>query len=233
MNPNTPNPSRARRLPGVFALMALVCLGVVAVLGSCNIVGPVGYFVMGPPDVEAQFPLDPKRPTVVFIDDGVNRSVMPTRASRRRIGMTADDYLLNQGKFERVIASQDLLAMVEREKYSKTSSVVEVGEGINAEILIHVAMDSFTIVQSGDNFTPTASCRVRVVDIKEKKQLWPEKLDDWHPLAVNAPPHRGELPAGPGGRAKLQDELAQRVGRDIAFLFFKHEMDQSPGGIDH
>ncbi len=71
-------------------------LGVLAVLErpaltGCNILGPAILLVEGPPKVQAQFTLEKKRPTVVFVDD--RASVLPRRALRQQIAAMCQNAL--------------------------------------------------------------------------------------------------------------------------------------------
>ena len=146
-------------------MLAVAAVGVVLLpLAACNIVAPIGYLVHGPEKIPAAYELDPKRSTVVFIDDS-RASVLPSRAVRRKIGEAAESVLLNDADIEKVISSQDVMAVADREKYSKQMGIVELGEAVGADVIVYVTMETFEIVQEEANFTPKASARIRVVDV--------------------------------------------------------------------
>jgi hypothetical protein len=217
----------------VIRVLAAAALGAgMLPLGACNIVAPIGYLVHGPEKVPAAFDLDPKKSTVVFIDDS-RASVLPSRAARRKIGETAESVLLNDADIEKVIASQDVMAVADREKYSKQMGIVELGEAVGADVIIYVTMETFEIVQEEANFTPKATGRIRVVDVKEKKQIFPGELAKTHLLEVTAPPRTSALPSNTSERAKVQLELAERFGRALGNVFVRHEKRPQTGRLDH
>lgn len=212
-------------------LIGALFTGAALLLGSCNIVAPIGYIVHGPEKIPAQYKLDTKKVTVVFIDD--NASVLPSRAVRRKIGESAENILLNQAKIERMIASQDVMAVVDREKYSKQMTLVELGEAVGADVVIVATMLSYSLTQDNENYTPIASASVRVVDVKEKKQLWPAQLEQSHILEVKSPPRTAAGPMSLAERNKLQLTFAERIGREIGYLFVAHTATPETGLLDH
>jgi hypothetical protein len=219
-------PSRNRTV-AALALAAGALL-----MGSCNIVAPIGYLVHGPEKVPAVYELDPKKTTVVFIDD-TRASVLPSRTVRTKIGEAAETVLLNDADVERMIASKDVMAVADREKYSRQMGIVELGEAVKADIIIYVTMDSFTLVQENENFKPVAACRLRVVDVKEKKQIFPEEIAKAHPVLIEAPYRTGNPPTSANDRNKVYLEFADRVGTGIGNVFVKHEKRPQTGRLDH
>lgn len=216
----------------ITRLVAALSLGVGALLmGSCNIVAPIGYLVHGPEKIEAVYDLDPTKTTVVFIDD-TRSSVLPSRSVRTKIGEAAEAVLLNDAKIARMIASKDVMAVADREKYSRQMGIVELGEAVKADVIIYVTMDSFALVQETENYRPISACRIRVVDVKEKKQIFPQEVAKAHPLVVEAPYRTGNLPAN-NERNRLYLEFADRVGRAIGNVFVKHEKKPDNGRLDH
>lgn len=213
-------------------LAAAIALGAGALLmGSCNIVAPIGYLVHGPEKIEAVYDLDPAKTTVVFIDD-TRSSVLPSRTVRSKIGEAAEAVLLNDAKIARMIASKDVMAVADREKYSRQMGIVELGEAVQADVIIYVTMDSFALVQETENYRPISACRIRVVDVKEKKQIFPQEVAKAHSLVVEAPYRTGNLPAN-NERSRLYLEFADRVGKAIGNVFVKHEKKPDNGRLDH
>lgn len=227
--PVKPHATTRPRACSVLAALALA--GVTLPLASCNIVGPAGYFIAGPEKIPAAYELDRTKTTVVFIDD-TRGSVLPTKSIKRRIGEAAENILLNEAKIERMIASQDLIAIADREKFSKEFGIVELGEAVNADVVVYVAMESFAVMQDQENYTPTASARVRVIDVRSKTQLWPEKLDEAYNLSVVAPSRAGAPPRNTSERTQVQTEFAERVGRSIAWIFVEHHKNPQGGRLD-
>ena len=67
-------PARAHARLAVLALLALV-----PALPSCNIVGPAFLLVHGPEKIKKLHTLDPRRPTVIFVDE--NNRIKPPPAA--------------------------------------------------------------------------------------------------------------------------------------------------------
>jgi hypothetical protein len=221
-----------RKTPPTRLLAAAVLAGAALMLGSCNIVAPIGYVIHGPEKIPAQYTLDPKKVTVVFIDDSAG-SVLPSRAVRRKIGESAENTLLNEAKIEKMIASQDVMTVVDREKYSKQMTLVELGEAVGADVVIVATMLSYSLTQDNENYTPIASASVRVVDIKEKQQIWPVQLERSHVMEVKSPPRAAGGPISTADRNKLQLAFAERIGREVGYLFVAHTPVPEAGLLDH
>jgi hypothetical protein len=213
-------------------LAGLALLGAGAVLGSCNIVAPIGYIVHGPEKIPEEYVLDTKRVTAVFIDD-TRASVLPSRAVRSKIGETAENMLLNEAKIEKMISSKDVMGVADREKYSKQMGIAEIGEAVGADVIVYVTMQSFDMLVDGEYFTPTATASIRVVDVKEKKQLFPAELEKSRIIKVETPPRSAAMPKSTSERTRAQLVFAERVGREIAHVFIAHTRVPEEGLLDH
>jgi hypothetical protein len=225
-------PGRTLRRTGRWIAGAAAAALAVA-LGSCNIVGGAALVIMGPEKVQKLYDLDRTRPTVVFVDDRASR--LPNRTVRRQIGMTAEQVLAAEGKIKTMISSQDMLALTERERYGTPLGIAEMGEAVGAEVVVYVTMDSFTLTADGENYVPEATGRVKVIDVKTKRRLWPPEdgsLEEWHPLTITAPQKQGSPPRSTSERIGAQQSLAERFGKGVAYLFIKHEKRVGDGRID-
>jgi hypothetical protein len=198
---------------------------------GCNIAGPAAFLISGPEKVPKVFDLDTSKRTLVFIDDRASR--LPNRAVRREIADAAQQALLDEVHITTVISSQDAIAVTDRDRYSKPMGIVELGEAVNAEIVIFVSMDSFSLTPDGQAFNPAASARVKVMDIAQKKRVFPTGEDEWYPLQVTAPPKNIPLPTSTGQRAAENRILAERFGLNIAYMFLDHEPRPFTGRLDH
>ncbi len=214
----------------VWPGLAVLAVGALLTAPACNIVAPVGYLLTGAEKVPRMYDLDRNRPTVVLVDDRVGR--VPSRAARRQIGMSATDLLLTEGKMTQVIESQAALEVVERERFGKPMGIAEVGDAVGAEIVIYAQVDSFAL-EDGKTFAPSSAVRVKVVDAKAKTRLWPTGgVDDWYRLEVRLPTRQGSPPRSLGDRTKAEQDLAERVGRSIAYLFIRHEANPIDGKVN-
>lgn len=210
---------------------SMCMLGLVALApAGCNIAGPASFLVLGPEKVPKVFDLDAEKRTVVFIDDRVPYT---NRTVRREIGRAADRALLDEAHIRTVISSQDALAMAERDRYSKPMSIAELGEAVNAEIVIFIVVDGFSLSPDGEAFKPAASARVKVMDVAQKKRVFPTGVDEWYGLEVTAPPRNAAPPRSTGERAAEQRVFAERFGRSIAYMFVDHEPRPFDGRLDH
>lgn len=211
----------------VAAAAAIAGLGCIT---GCNIVGGAAYLIHGPEKTPRLYALDPLKKTVVFVDDTV--PVVKSRMQRVKIATTAEQVLLGEGKMEHVIGSQDLLAIVERERFSKPMGIVEMGEAVGAEVVVYAQMLTFNLTADQQSFTPSAQARVKVMDVTGKKRLWPEGVQEWYVLDVTAKERQGGPPTTLSERDAEFLALAQRVGTSIAHLFIEHEARSMDGRID-
>lgn len=222
--------SAARSVVVCRLLLVVVLLTGLASMSGCNLLGGAAYILNGPEKIPSMHTLDPTRKTVVFVDDTV--PVVKSRMQRVKIAMTAEQVLLNEGKIEHVIASQDLLAIVERERFSKPMTIIEMGEAVGAEVVIYAQMLRFDLTMDQQSFTPCAQVRVKVMDVKNKKRLWPEGVQEWYPLDVTAKERQGGPPTTLSERDAEFLALAERVGTSIANIFIEHESHSMDGRID-
>lgn len=225
------NSSRQTRLRAcACALICILGLAGGMVLPGCNIVGGAAYLIHGPEKVPKQFSLDPLKKAVVFVDD--TAPVVKSRMQRMRIASTAEQALLKEGKMEHIIASADLQSIVDRERFSKPLGIDEVGEAVGAEVVIYAQMLSFNLTPDEQSFIPSAQVRVKVVDAKEKKRVWPQGLQEWYVLDVSPREKQGPPPTTLSERDAAYLQLAERVGRSIAYLFIEHEAKTVNGKLD-
>jgi hypothetical protein len=213
-----------RRVIAALAFLALAPAG-------CNIAGPASFLVMGPEKVSKVFELNSEKRTVVFVDNRASK--LPNRAVHREVSETAERVLLDEGHLKTVISSQDAVAVADRDRYSKPIGIVELGEAVNAEIVIFVAVDGFSLTPDGEAFKPQASARIKVMDVAQKKRIFPTGADEWYGLEVNAPPKNIAVPKSTGERANENRLLAERFGRAIAYVFIDHEPREFTGRLDH
>lgn len=211
--------------------MALAVL-VVAMLSlpACNIVGGAAYLIAGPEKVPKLYDLDRTKKTVIFIDD--RRPVVNSRVNRVRIGTTAERRLLDNAKIERIISSQDVLAIAEREKGSKLLGMAELGEAVGADVIICAQMESFSLTQDGQTYQPAAAAKVKVIDVTTKKRLFPGESQEWYLLSVAAPTKQGSPPASVSEVDAAFTSLAERFGTALANVFIQHEARTQDGRID-
>jgi hypothetical protein len=211
-------------------LLAGMALTSLACASGCNIIAGATYVLHGPPKTPRMYTLDPTKKTVIFVDDTV--PVVKSRMQRVKIATTAEQLLLGEGKMEHMIASQDLLAIAERERFSKPMGIVEMGEAVGAEVVIYAQMLDFSLSSDNVSFKPTAHARIKVMDVTNKKRLWPEGIQEWYTLDVTAKDRQDAPPPTLSERDVEFTALAKRVGTSLAYLFIEHVEQTQDGRID-
>lgn len=208
---------RRGRLAGVLGAGVLLALS-----AGCNIVGPMGFLVAGEEKTPALFDLPADRSVVVFIDDRSSR--LPTRTARVRVAQAAEAALL-EGKAapkSDIISSEAIDTLLASERATKQPGIIEVGAAVGAQIVVYATVDSFTLAPDGNQFAPTTTARVKVVDVREKTRLWPKSPQEWHTVTVTMTVSSPAIPSKQGDRAAAEQELADRLGRAVGNLFVKH-----------
>lgn len=200
-----------------FALAALCCIA------GCNIVAPVAYVVGGRGNVPARLELDPERVHVFVIDDiGSN---MPRRSYRRLIGESAEQFLIQRGKFpaEMLIPSNAALRITTTETWNSRLSLTEIGRQLGADVVIYLDVSGWTLSRDGGGISPAAQGRVKVIDAQNDQRLWP--LDaQAYPLVVQLPRRSGQIPSQRAARQQIEEDLARNIGLHLAKIFYKHEI---------
>ena len=215
---------RVRKRALLIAALAVVC----SMLGSCNILGPAAYLAMGQPKRPALYVLE-NRPTVVFIDDRNNAIPINSSRTRATIADKISQDLLTQGLVTEVIRPRDAMAMVRSQDREGTLlSMGAIGEAVGAEQIIFVVMLRFR--GSPDNITPQpwAECNVKVIDVMNRTRLFPppDAEIEWQHVEVVSPPVSPDLYRSNQGRREIEQMLAQRLGRQVARMFYEHIPDE-------
>ncbi|MEL7472096.1 MAG: hypothetical protein AAGK04_02175 [Planctomycetota bacterium] len=205
----------------------IIALASIAVAGlaSCNIVGPAAYFIHGPGNVDAEHKLDPNRSTVLFIDDRGSR--IPRRQLRFTIAEEAERNLLDKRRVVDLIDSQAAFAVASNDRHTKPLSIAEIGQAVEAEVVIYATVDTFEVAPTGQELQPIANLRVKVIDAATGERVWPEDRAGYQ-LPVVMPQQPGAFMASDAGAlAKAQRELAVWTGRSLAELFYDVEVTSS------
>jgi hypothetical protein len=189
-------------------------------LVGCNIAAPVFYFIHGPEKTPKMYDLDPKRTTVVFVDDRSNR--VPRRASRLIMAEEAEKVLLSEKAVKDLVSTQSAMAAVGRDAKGQPTPISEIGRAVKAEVVIYATIDEFHLTTDGQTFAPGATFRVRVIDAVHDKRLWPDRPEG-QVVKVSLRVQAGELPTSTAGRYAAEDELARQAGTELAWLFVAHE----------
>lgn len=211
------------RLGAVIASLSLA----LGVLGGCNILG-AGYFILkGPPTVPAQYELPEGKSVVIFVDDRGNR--LGRSDLRLSIAEAAEQALLTRRRAPDVIDGRAAIMAARGERFGEPMSMVEIGEAVEADLVVWVGVDQFTLSPDGTSFIPAATVRVRVIDVASGERLWPTGEDSrtGYRLSLSMPQQQGTTPSNRSEMLMAQDQLAAWTGLGVGQLFFKHEVSDS------
>ena len=209
------------------AIAIVVMCAAVLLVAGCNYLLPANYIIEGPPKAPAAFELPSKR-TVVIVDDKINR--MPRVALRVGIGDSVGTHLLENNVVPETITTRDAVALIRRmDTASKPVSIQRICESLGAEQVVYVEIDDFNLSGGREEGGPEAVALVKVLDITNGSRLWPtagseavqSSLQDINPSLI----------ATSAGRREVEDKLAEKLGEDIAKLFYAHERRELGGRL--
>lgn len=202
--------------------MVAVVLPLFAVLGSCNIVAPIAYAIEGPGTIDAEFVLKPVR-TAILVDDRQN--ILPRMALRVDIGEAIADRLLSEKTVPEIVNTRDVIAYVRsNERDGKRLTMGQVATGVKADQLIYVEISEFSLIDGEGSPRPTSAAFVRVLDIESRVRVFPS-MEEEDGREVRA--QLREIPTDalrtPSTRRAVEDQLADRLGRQISRVFYEHD----------
>lgn len=217
------DPTQPRPQCFLFPILCAVLIGSFGALSGCNYIGPMGYLIGGNGTVKAAYQLDKTRSHVVFVDDREN--LLSNRPLRRTIAQCAERTLLDDNAVEKsdIISSEAVEAVTAADKWGRPMGISQVGQAVNADVVIYATIDQFTISSDGVSLSPQAVLRVKVVDAKTRERLFPTTENDWHTVQTVVPRRDGMTPKTASEVALEERRLAERVGRDLAYVFIDHE----------
>ncbi|MBX9736535.1 MAG: hypothetical protein K2X32_06375 [Phycisphaerales bacterium] len=218
--PNNP----FRTLP---LLLTIGALAVLPINAGCNIIGPAAILIAGPEKVPAAFTLDPKRTTVVFIDDP--SSQLPGREARLAMGKRAEEELLSRKLVEDMIQSREVIAITRGEKRAELTTVASVGKALRADIVIYALVRQFTISSDGAQFIPEAVLDVKIVESSTGKRLFPPEGEEpgSYRVTMKEPLIQSGVPTSRSQRTIAEVGAAERAGLALARVFFDWERDST------
>lgn len=213
-------------------IRAFILILLTLALAGCNIVGPAVYFAVGPDKIKAVHTLEKDRTTVIFLDDRTNR--IPSRATREVVGQTAEEILLQEGVVKDMVQSRRVQSVIARERFGKPMGIAEVGQALEAQVVIYAWVDEFTLSTDGQSLLPSATVRVKVIDAVSRERLFPAADDPtgWYVLRVSPPPQQGSLGTTLAERTKAEQDLARWVGRALAGMFFDRSPELQPRRLE-
>lgn len=177
--------------------------------------------VMAPPDkIKPLYKLPPDKKILVFVDDirhPLNYESVKDDLSQR-IGR-----LLMQHKMAKdVIPPDKLLDLASASADFNQMPTPDVGRKLDADLVLYVEIDHFSLRESPDNplWMGKFAVRVKIVDSKIGR-IWPEDRPNGYPVPPVETPATANFNESYGAilAAKLAQDMAQRV----VDLFREHE----------
>ena len=201
----------------IFTLVSIVvsyCL-----LSSCNIASVVSYIASPDPSKEATFSL-PNVRTVVFVDD--RKNVMHPTRLRRVVADRITKDLLEKEILTTMVSPRDILRVSSAsDRYGEPVPMDQLAKSVDASVLIYVEIISFSLTNDGQTVKPLASCAIKVIDVQQKKRLFPIE-ETAYPVRAMVTDIAPSRLSGSGEVRKLAEELAENLGDAVAKLFYEH-----------
>ena len=190
-------------------------------ISGCNIVGPIGVLLSPPPKVPKVYELPKAAIGVIFVDDRDNK--LPRRMLKQTIGAEATVRLLSAQVMANLVDPKAAQTVAGQEKPGEPMNVTNIGRGAKADVVIWVAVDSFTLSPDGQTYSPGATLRIKVIDAAGDVKLWPEEKGGYK-LSVVPAAKSAAIPRSIGEVQKAEQVLAELVGAAVAELFYDEKV---------
>jgi len=210
--------------------IAVSLLLATAAAAGCNLVAGAFLIAHGPEKTPSLFTLPKQASAVIAIDD--RGSVIPQRSLRDTIGKSAEEEILQQNLVREMVAARLATAVMSRERYGQPMSIADIGKAVNADIVIYVTIDQFSLSKDGTTLSPVANGRVKIIDSQSGHRLGPPEGggDEYYPLIVDLPPQGGVNTTA--SQQQRMQELARVTGSYLARMFYDAEKLSAPTQLE-
>jgi hypothetical protein len=204
------------RIPRFLGVLALVSL---TALSGCTAIAYIAAQFAPPQKVKAITELPKNKTLLVYIESEYPLSYEPIK------GMLTD--VLNKELLDKKIAgavvSRDRLLEVVANITDPTVSKQEIGRKLHADLVLCVAIESFSVRESEDSPLWQGKMKVslKVIDVGNVKKLWPLDQPEYPVPLVELPVDENFSPTYGNIVAKA---LAIKTADRIAKLFYEHEV---------
>ena len=209
-----------RRTSINLLLLLLLVMG----LGGC---GPLAAWTaaqFAPPEkVPATYDPPAQKTFLVLVDD--YHQVLQYEPLKADLTAELNRQLREHRIARGVVEHDELLNLMETTPRFDDLSTAEVGRELQADIVLYVLIDRFSLKESPANplWQGKLGASVRLVDVREGR-LWPtDRLGGYPVPTVQLPPTSSDSPTA---EAVLSRALARRMADRIAKLFYRHEVPQ-------
>lgn len=204
-------------------LLGVACVVVLA-LSACNFVKPISYILEGPGTIDAEFELRDTT-TVVFVDD--RKSSFPRSALRAIVAETIAKNLVSEGVIpaSKMINARQTIALARSlESASKRITIEKIGLEAGAEQVVYVELNGFALTLDGFTPRPTSVCEVKVIDIAANARVYPNPTSNkGREVIAQIREVSPDSFSSFARRRKVEDELAEKTGVEVAKLFHEHD----------
>lgn len=213
-----------------IALACVLAASLLPIVG-CEAVSMVALMATGGDKVKPVFIL-PDRPTAIIVDDRQNRLGNPVLAGV--VGSNVAYHLKKNGAITaRIVPEKQVAALAAKlgEQYA-TTPIDQVGRLLGARQVIYLDIEQADLLAAPGAYRPTARVELKVIDAVSGTRLYPP------PPPIDEPgvPSRGrsvgvQMPyqtvgtPSRGANAMLARELAERIGLEVARLFYEYRPD--------
>jgi hypothetical protein len=218
------NPARHR---GLRTVAAALLLGALLSLAGCQAPGFVVANILPLDKIPAVYKLA-DQPTVVVVDDP-NR-LMPS----------SQEISLVSGRIQQDLAEKKVVARfipptaVEELRLSNadfnTWPIDRIGQKLGAAQVVYVLIDGFTLSTDPNVFRPTVSAHVKVIDVSTGRRMYPPQDPSGHGV-LSRMYYKNADAATRGDAQILARKLADRLGEDVALLFYEHNPREIGSGF--
>jgi len=208
---------------------SVVLLGLVTLLGGCEIPGVFLHLVTGDPPIHAQYEPPKDSPILVLVEN--YRSPDDMRLDSDQIAHQVGEEMKKEGKLDAASTEKiEELREEDADKY-RAMNIAAVGKATDAKVVVYVDLIESEVSKdaSAGSVHALATARVKVVDVKTGNTLWPS--DSTHGREVS---QTMEYDQTDGQRAvAMHTEMLTRLSSKIAKLFYTwkaEDQDQENAG---
>lgn len=210
-------------------MMMTILLAAVALAAGCQAPAYVLSNVLPRPKIPAVFE-PPDQPTVVLVDDP--HHLLPNVQLVSLIAGRAGDDLKENDVISQVVPHTLVADLRAREADFGRWPIDRVGKNVGAKQVIYVLIEGYDMLETDTSaiYRPTAAVRVKIIDVATGRRLFPQSDSLGYPVTVQKY-YRDAHDVGVGDNAIMARQLADRVGEDIALLFYEHKQREVGSGF--
>jgi hypothetical protein len=178
-----------------------------------------------PQEVKAKFRPPRDKKMLVFVDLADVDTAQPIRGA---LTEALNKELIENEVARSAVPYEDLLDLSAAMDGFGMASPVKIGRELSADYVVHVTINRFTVREDdvGPLWEGHLDASVRMIDVEEGELAWPKgEARGWRVEPVKTP--LADDPS-PGYGPKLTADMADRMARRIAKLFYDHTARPEP-----